>query len=129
MIAPASIDLMQGDEALRPGHGVLTNGCCQPCACFRYATPDVRNFSTMQNRLPLLHDQASLLFDDGRIFPQRFPDLDVLAFDDALGTSDLAEQDRVVDRLVALIGDEPAGNQPLNPVTNEQFIIEAHEEP
>ena len=71
---------------------------------------------------------APLPFDGRRVAPQRPPDLEVLAFDDALRAGDLAAQHGMVERLVASAGHDAAGDQRLDAVAHQQVVFEADEE-
>ena len=90
------------------------DAACSPTAStsaagVRCELPDVRIVVTAQDRLPPLDEQAVLLLDDGGIARQRLSNLEVLPFDDALRTGDLAKDDGVLDRLVATFRREAAG--------------------
>jgi hypothetical protein len=63
-----------------------------------------------------------------RMYRHNVSDLEVLTFDDALGSSDFGAQHRMVDWLIAPAGHDPTGDERLDAVADQQIVLEAHEE-
>ena len=81
-----------------------------------------------QQRLPPVVDDPPLLFDERRVLPQRPPDLEVLALDDALRAGNLARHDRIVDRARLRRRAVVLGDQRHHAIALDQVILEADEE-
>ena len=97
VIAPRAIDLEQHHRPLGAADGLLADLADQRAPALGRPLPDLEHLVAVQERLPGVHDLASLLLDDRRVAPQRLANLEVLPFDDALRAGDLAAQHGMVD--------------------------------
>src|SRR5207244_1043916 len=117
-----------GSWPARPTHGVRAGGADERFVAFALVAPDVRLFLAEEERLPPSMNEPPVVLHRRRVAPERPADLQVLAFDDALGTGDLAPDDGAVDGGLLVPRPRARGNQPLHSVAREQVVLEAHEE-
>ena len=129
VVPPRAVDAGERDRPLGVDDRTLARRRGERGAALGASSQMSGASSPAQNRLPPLDELAMLLLDDGGVARERPANLEVLPLDDALRARDLAPDDRIVDRVVGLLGKEPRRNQAVDAVSHQQVVLEAHEEP